>query len=246
MSRFIAVIAAVLALGAAARAEGAAATVDLELVIAVDSSASIDANEFALQMAGIAAAFRDAEVVAAIGSGPLSRIAVSAMFWAESGWPVDATPWQVLSDAAGAERFARLVERWPRRIEGGTGIGTAVFNGVRLIENNALDGARRVIDVSGDGRETTMRDFFITSSHARRVATSRGITVNGLAILNDEPDLDDYYREQVAGGPDSFVMAVQRIEDFAEAMRSKLIREIEYRPVVSRLAGPARPAAGWM
>ena len=211
--------------------------VDVELVIAVDSSASIDDREFALQMAGIAAAFRDPEVIAAIASGPHGRIAVTAMFWAESGWPVDAMPWHVIADAAGAEGFARMVESWPRRIEGGTGIGTAVFNGVRLIEDNGLAGVRRIIDVSGDGRETTMRDFYITAGHARTVATSRNITVNGLAMLDDEPDLDAYYRDQVIGGPDAFLMTVHRIEDFAAAMRDKLIREIEHRPMVSRRSG---------
>ena len=104
--------------------------VDVELVVAVDSSASIDEREFALQLAGIAA-FRDPEVVAAIGSGPRNRVAVMAIFWAESGYPSDATPWHVLADAADAEGFARIMERWPRRIEGGTGIGTAVLNSVK-------------------------------------------------------------------------------------------------------------------
>ena len=210
-------------------------TVDVELVIAVDSSASIDSREFAFQMAGIAAAFRDPEVVAAIGSGPQRRIAVAAIFWAESGYPVDVTPWQVLADAADAEGFADLMEHWPRRIEGGTGIGTAIFHGVKQLENNAFEGRRRIIDISGDGRETAMRDFYITSPQARAMAVSRGITINGLAILNDEPDLDRYYYENVTGGPDSFIMVAHEIEDFAEAMRRKLIREFEYRPLISLL-----------
>ena len=209
--------------------------VDVELVIAVDSSASIDEREFALQLAGIAAAFRDPEVVTAIGSGPRNRVAVMAIFWAESGYPSDTTPWHVLADAADAERFARLMERWPRRVEGGTGIGTAVLNGVKQLEYNAIQGKRRIIDISGDGRETTMREFFITSPQARAMAISRGITINGLAILNDEPDLDRYYRENVTGGPGSFVMIAREIEDFAEAMRRKLIREFEYRPLLGLL-----------
>ncbi len=209
--------------------------VDVELVIAVDSSASIDDREFALQMAGIVAAFRDPEVVAAIGSGAHHRVAVAAIFWAESGYPSDVTPWHVLADAADAERFAGLMERWPRRVEGGTGIGTAVLNSVKQLEYNAFQGKRRVIDISGDGRETTMREFYITSPQARAMAISRGITVNGLAILNDEPDLDSYYHEQVTGGPGSFVMVAREIEDFAEAMRLKLIREFEYQPLLGQL-----------
>ena len=210
-------------------------TVDVELVIAVDSSASIDDREFFLQMTGIAQAFRDPEVIAAITSGPYRRVAVAAIFWAESGYPSDITPWYVLADAASAERFAGLMERWPRRIAGGTGIGTALLNGVKQLDYNAFEGKRRIIDISGDGRETTMRDFYITSPQARAMAISRGITVNGLAILNDEPDLDLYYRDEVTGGPDSFVMVAREIEDFAEAMRRKLIREFKYRPLIGLL-----------
>jgi hypothetical protein len=191
----------------------AAAEVDLQLVLAVDSSASIDAGEFALQMAGIAAAFRDAGVVAATGSGPLGRIAVAAMFWAESGWDKDRTP---------------------RRIEGGTGIGHAVLYGVRMIEDSGFVSERRVIDVSGDGRETTMREFNITPGQARIVAMSRGITVNGLAMLSDEPDLGDYYRREVVVGFGSFVITASSIDDFARAMRLKLLREIEHKPILSR------------
>jgi hypothetical protein len=224
-----------LALGALAFPARAQTAVDVELVIAVDSSASIDSREFALQMAGIAADFRDREVVAAIVSGPQSRVAVAAIFWAESGYPVDISPWYVLAGADDAERFAGIMERWPRRIEGGTGIGTAVFNGVKALEQNAFEGKRRIIDISGDGRETTMREFYITSPQARAMALSRGITINGLAILNDEPDLDSYYREHVAGGPGSFVMVAREIEDFAEAMRRKLIREFEYLPLIGLL-----------
>lgn len=210
-------------------------TVDVELVIAIDSSASIDDREFSLQMAGIAQAFRDPEVVAAITSGPNTRVAVAAIFWAESGYPSDITPWYVLADVASAGRFAGLMERWPRRIAGGTGIGTALLNSIKQLDYNAYQGKRRIIDISGDGRETTMREFFITSPQARAMAISRGITINGLAILNDEPDLDLYYRDQVTGGPDSFVMVAREIEDFAEAMRRKLIREFEYHPLIGLL-----------
>ncbi len=211
--------------------------VDLQLVLAVDSSASVDAREFALQMSGIANAFRDPQVIAAIRSGPHARIGVSLMIWAESGWPTDATPWRIVSDGASAERFAQEVEAFPRSIEGGTGIGSAVMRAVRMIEDNGLESRRRTIDVSGDGRETTFREWRVAPGLARVVATSRGITVNGLAILTDEPDLDSYYWAEVSGGHGSFVIAADTIEDFAWAMRNKLIREIEYRPVVSRVIG---------
>lgn len=234
MTRFVRTFAALWLLGTATTATAAETIVDVELVIAIDSSASIDNHEFALQMAGISAAFRDPEVIAAMASGPRGRVAVTAIFWAESGWPVDVMPWQVIADTGGAEAFARMIDTWPRRVEGGTGIGTAVFHGVRQIEENQLSSARRIIDVSGDGRETAMREYYITVAQARTMAILRGITINGLAMLNDEPDLDGYYRDQVIGGPGSFLMVAHRIEDFAAAMRRKLIREFEYRPVVSQ------------
>lgn len=209
--------------------------VDVELVIAIDSSASIDDHEFALQLAGIAAAFRDPDVAAAIVSGPQGQVAVMAIFWAEAGLPSDFTPWRVIADAVDSEQFALSIERWPRRVKGGTGIGTAVLHSIQQLESNAFAGNRRIIDISGDGRETTMREFFITSTQARSMAILRGITINGLAILNDEPDLDTYYQDQVTGGPQSFVMIAREIEDFAEAMRRKLIREFEYRPLIGLL-----------
>jgi len=209
-------------------------TVDLALVLAIDSSASIDDGEYALQMAGIAAAFRDRAVWDAIGSGPTGRIAVAAFIWAQSGWPKAATPWFVLDGPDRAEAFAATVERFPRSIEGGTGIGSAVMYGVRLIDESGLAATRRVIDLFGDGKETVFREWRVTPGQARFVATARGVTVNGLAILDEEPALDLYYRDNVIAGPNAFVMTAGSIADFARAMREKLLREIEYQPVVGR------------
>jgi hypothetical protein len=230
----LAVLAALAAgLCGAVRPAGAQVDVDLQIVFAIDASASVDRDEFALQMSGIAAAFRDEAVIAAIGSGPRRRIAVRAMIWAESGWPKDATPWHVLDGTESADAFARLIESYPRRIEGGTGIGSAILHAVRLFDGDALTSRRRVIDLSGDGRETTFRDWKVSPAQARNVAVSRGITVNGLAILTDEPDLDVYYRDEVIGGFGAFVITAGSIDDFASAMRKKLRREIEYEPTVS-------------
>ncbi|MFQ5785328.1 MAG: DUF1194 domain-containing protein [Alphaproteobacteria bacterium] len=219
-------------------AAGAGTPVDLQLILAIDSSASIDDREFALQMAGIAAAFRDPEVIAAIGSGPHARIAVAAVFWAESGWRKDVTPWQVLAGAPGAEAFARYMERHPRRIAGGTGIGSAILFSAQLFDGNGFSSPRKVIDISGDGRETTFREWRVTPGLARAAANARGVTINGLAMLSDEPDLGDYYDSEVIGGAGSFVVTAETIDDFARAIRRKLIREIEYQPIVSRVATP--------
>jgi hypothetical protein len=204
--------------------------VDLELVMAVDASGSVDAEEYALQMQGIAAAFRDPEVLAAIRSGPLGRIAASVVIWSESTRDKEALPWRILSDGAEAEAFARQVETTPRRITvGGTGIGMAL-----LIQNNGIAGKRRVIDLSGDGQETPPRDYTIDLQQGRYIAQAAGVTVNGLAILAEEPELDRYYRRKLITGPGAFVMATGDYRDFAAAMRRKLIREIEYRPVISQ------------
>jgi len=141
-------------------------------------------------------------------------------------------------DGGSSAAFARTIERWPRRVEGGTGIGSAIFTGVKMLEASGYISPRQIIDLSGDGRETTMREFRITPSLARNMTAGRGITVNGLAILDDEPDLDTYYRHEVIGGPGAFVEIAGTIDDFARAMRVKLLREIEHRPVVGQLAAP--------
>lgn len=208
---------------------GAQMPVDLELVLAVDASGSVDDGEFALQMGGIAAAFRDAEVLAAIQAGPVGRIAVNIVIWADAQRPKDQMGWRLIGDGASAEAFAERVERHPRAIPaGGTGIGAAVLFAVKQLEKNGFAGARRVIDVSGDGRETTFREWMVPPTQAREQAVGRGITVNGLAILTDEPKLDDYYEAEVAGGEGAFVQVAKSYDDFAVAMRRKLLREIRY------------------
>lgn len=230
---WLGIVFAVLA-GAVARAQ---TPVDLELILAVDASGSVDPREYALQMSGIAAAFRDDEVIAAIQSGPLARIGVAVVIWSESRRPKDLIPWQVVSDRASAAAFAHTVETHPRNIpDGGTGIGRAVLYAISLFDRNALASARQVIDVSGDGRETTFREFSVPPAQARSRAISRGITVNGLAILTDDSELTEYYRREVVGGADAFAMSAASYDDFAVAMRRKLIREIDYRPIISRLA----------
>lgn len=207
--------------------------VDLALALAVDASGSVDESEFALQMKGIAAAFRDAAVHEAIRQGPLGRIAVSLVLWSEPQYPKSATPWRIIASAEAAAAFARLVESHPRDVEaGGTGIGQALRFATRHIERSGLIATRRVIDLSGDGRETTPHDYVVQLWQGRAVAAGAGITVNGLAILNDVPTLDLYYRRQLITGPGAFVIVAAGYEDFAEAVRRKLLREIEDRPEI--------------
>lgn len=212
--------------------------VDLELVLAIDASGSVDDAEFALQLDGIAAAFRDPGVQAAIAGQPLGRIAVALAVWAEANRPKDITPWFVVGDAASAEAFARTVESWPRRIpNGGTGIGKALQFATNALTRNAYAASRLVIDLSGDGRETPPSDWTLGPAEGRAYAASKGVTINGLAILNDEPGLDAYFRAEIMLGQDAFVIAVEDYEGYAEAMRIKLIREIQREPNVSLWLG---------
>jgi hypothetical protein len=208
---------------------------DLELVLAVDASGSVDDEEYALQLRGIAAGFRDPDVRKAIRSGPAKSIAVNLLVWAEPQVPKDTTGWFILASDGDAEQFARMVETFPRRQTGATAIGEGIASAVRSIAANGIAGSREVVDVSGDGRESIARDFTVLVDQARGMALSRGVVVNGLAIENEVGDLADYYRENVQAGPESFVMAAENYEDFAEAMRRKLLREIEYRPHITSL-----------
>ena len=234
--RFGSALAGLLALLAAVLPAAAETDVDLELVLAVDTSGSVDAAEYALQISGIANAFRDPEVLEAIAAGPLGRIAVTVAFWAESRLPKQSLDWLIVAGPADAAAFADRLEALPRaEPRGGTGIGRGIIYAVRLMEDNGLNGARRVVDVSGDGRETTFRYFTVPPEQARAYAAARGVTVNGLAILTDDPTLERYYREAVIVGAGAFTLAADDFDDFAGAQRRKLLREITFRPSVSRL-----------
>jgi hypothetical protein len=206
---------------------------DLELVLAVDASGSVDDGEFSLQMQGIAQAFRNSEIQRAISSGPAGQVAVALIVWADHQVPKDNSGWHVLRQPADAEAFARIVAGFPRRQNGATGISEGIAAAVRAIETNAIEGRRKVVDVSGDGQETPARDFVVLLPQARIMAMSRGVTINGLAIINEDPTLLEYYKNRVRTGPDSFIMGTTDYAGFAEAIRRKLLREIDYRPNVS-------------
>ena len=215
--------------------EAAEKVVDLELVLAADASGSVNDDEYRLQLIGIARAFRDPVVRKAIRSGPAKSIAVNLLVWAEPQVPKDMTGWFIIASDEDAERFASAVEHFPRRQTGSTAIGEGIAAALRSIGTNGIAGAREVVDVSGDGRESVAREFTVLVDQARAMAIARGVVINGLAIQNEVSDLADYYRRNVQAGPESFVMAAKDYEDFAEAMRRKLLRELEYRPRITRL-----------
>ncbi|MCG8356779.1 MAG: DUF1194 domain-containing protein [Kiloniellales bacterium] len=207
--------------------------VDLELILAVDVSSSVDAAEFDLQMQGLAAAFRDPAVLAAIRATGGRGIAVSLIQWSAGGDQTIAVDWTAVRDRASADLFADRLARTPRLILGGdTSIKGAIRYAARQFEQNGFAGLRQVIDISGDGGaivtlETAMPD------KARDGAVAQGITINGLAILDEVPHLQAYYRDYVIGGAGAFVMVASDYQDFAAAMLEKLVREISDRPVAS-------------
>ena len=198
--------------------------VDLELLLAIDVSASVDVSEYALQMSGIANAFRDPSVLSAITASAPKGVAVAVMQWAGPDEQAYSVPWIIVRDADSAEVLAARVEATPRPLTmGGTAIGDALIVGLSLLGESGILAARLVIDVSGDGR--TNRGT--SPGPVRAHAASIGITVNGLAIVNEEPELLAYYTDRVIGGPGAFVIRADDYGDFGRAIRMKLIREIE-------------------
>ncbi len=215
-------------------AEAAGPSVDLALVLAVDASGSVDDREFALQLAGIAAGFRDPKVHRAIKSGPEGRIAVTLLVWADHQAPKDRSGWFVIASDREAENFARIAETFRRNQNGATGIGEGIAAALRALDASGFAPRRQVVDVSGDGRETTAREFVVMLPQAREMAYARGVAINGLAITNEDHGLLSYYRNAVQAGPGSFTLPATDYEAFAEAMRLKLLREIDYRPNISQ------------
>jgi hypothetical protein len=186
-------------------------------------------------MQGYAAAFRDQRVQAALRSGPSRRIAVSVVVWADATVPKWSSNWFALAAPADAEGFAAFMSGLDRRAEGGTGIGAGIAWAIRRFDRNGFAAPRQVVDVSGDGRETPAREVVVLMPQARAMARARGVTVNGLAIANEDPDLAAWYANNVIAGPGSFVIAANDFDAFAEAITRKLIREIEWQQRLTQL-----------
>ncbi len=197
--------------------------VDLELVLAIDTSASVDSREYDLQMQGLVTAFRDPAVIAAIRTTGRNGIAVTVVHWSSAHQQRRVVPWTQLSNGHQTRAFARTIETSQQRLyTGSTGIGGALLYGERIIRNNRFDGRRKTIDISGDG----INNSGSVPVFVRGQVIAAGVTINGLVILNESPFLDKYYRQNVTGGPDSFVVTVTDYDGVAEALKRKLIREI--------------------
>jgi hypothetical protein len=217
----------------------ASGEVDVELVLAVDVSGSMDFEEARIQRAGYVDALQHPDFVNAVRSGLTGRIAISYFEWAGTISDSSYIPWQIISGPDDAAIFAaRLAER-PIATRRGTSLSAAIAYGAELFDKNDYTGMRRVIDISGDGPN----NFGAPVLPARAAATALGIVINGLAIMIRPSaaygSLDRYYADCVIGGPGAFVLPVQEPEDFAIAIRRKLIIE------VSGIQPPARiiPAA---
>lgn len=203
--------------------------VALELVLAVDTSTSVDRAEFSLQQRGIADAFRHPDVVKAIKNAGGGGVAVSLVQWSGRGQQRTSVDWQVVRNQQEAQSFADRVERSPRLMSGFTDIAGAIRFSLLKFQGNGVEGRRKVIDVSGDGTGNGP-----SATQARDMAVAQGVTVNGLVIHNEEYDLGelakinlfDHYKTHVVGGPGAFLMAAKNFEDFREAIRRKLVREI--------------------
>ena len=200
--------------------------VDLALVLAVDSSGSVSGYEFDLQMRGLAEAFRSPGVVNAIKAAAPNGVAVNLMQWSSVDEQGQAFGWLIVRDTASAERVADLIDRTPRLVQdGATAISAALDFAARLALG--VNAKRRVIDLSGDGRDNQSGEIL----EGRIKAVAAGITVNGLAILNEDPLLEFYYLSEIIGGEGAFVLGADDYDDFAQAMEIKLIKEISSAPV---------------
>jgi hypothetical protein len=209
-------------------------TVDLELVLAIDASSSVDDDEWELQRQGYAAAFHDPAVQRATISGPHKRIAIAVVVWADASVPRWDSDWFVLAGPADSDELADFMAALPRIPIGGTGIGMGVAAAIRKLDRNGLTAPRQVVDVSGDGRETPPRETVVLMPMARALADARRVTINGLAILSaDDLSLANWYRNNVITGPGSFVITAIDYRAFGEAIRKKLLKEIEHQERLS-------------
>lgn len=197
--------------------------VAVELVLALDASASMDRAEFDLQIRGLAAAFRDPGVLEALKNLGPTGIAVAVTQWGGADEAKVIVPFTRLSSSREARAFGFRISRARRAFQASsTSIATAVTHGVEVIEENAYVGERRVIDVSGDGVDNGGLDL----EAARDLALNSGVVVNGLPIDADGVGLAAYYRDKVMIGTDAFVEPAADFNDYARAIREKLIREL--------------------
>jgi hypothetical protein len=218
-------------------------SVDVELVIAVDISYSMDMDELAIQREGYAQAIVSKDFLQAMKAGPNRKVAVTYFEWSASSDQKIIIPWRVIDGPESADAVANEIMKAPVRRGSRTSISGAINFAMPLFEENPYRGLRRVIDISGDGPNNNG----VPVAGAREAALEKGITINGLPIMVKEPsystldidNLDFYYEDCVIGGPGSFVVAIKDRDKFKEAIRTKLILEVAGRTPERRIVPAA-------
>src|SRR5215471_3336700 len=231
---FFLAIAALLSSSAARAVE----EVDLLLVLSSDVSRSVDAAKFKLQRDGYAAAIVNPRIIQAIHSAALGQIGVSFVEWSGIGAQKIVIDWTIIHDEASAKDFSAQVIEAPRAFADRTSISGGIDFAVAQLARSPYQAARRTIDISGDGNNNSGRD----ASVARDEALAKGVTINGLVILTEQSlpfgadhtnppgGLENYYRNNVVGGPGAFVMVAENFNSFGQAILNKLIAEIAANP----------------
>ena len=205
-------------------------SVDVELILAVDVSYSMDMDELAIQREGYAQALVSKEFLQALKTGPNGKVAVTYFEWAASSDQKIIIPWRVIDGPETADAVANEIMKTPIRRASRTSISGAINFAMPLFDENPHRGIRRVIDISGDGPNNNGGPVV----QARDAALEKGIVINGLPIMVKEPsystmdidNLDFYYEDCVIGGPGSFVVTIKDREKFKEAIRTKLLLEV--------------------
>lgn len=220
-----------------------AQTVDLLLVLCVDASGSIDAEEFRFQREGYAAAIRDPRIVRAMTSGPNRSSALVFVEWGTPGGAMTAIDWGRVHDQASADAYAERVLAAPRSPQSYNALGDAINHAMGLIRTAPFRGERAVIDVSGDGPDNRS---LVPAPLARDEAVRAGITINALAVVKEGSSVAERgerlvasYQRDVIGGPGAFVVIARDYPDFAQAIFNKMIREVAGEPAI-QAAGAAR------
>ena len=200
---------------------------DVDLVLAIDGSGSIDAAEFALQQQGYAAAFRRRDVQQALQAAGIVDVAV--VLWGDTEIAVQILRWVRLTGPGSAEDLAADLERINRKVQGNTGLGRALWQSLDLFAQPGQCGLRKIVNVSGDGYETISPRprRHVPLAKARKRAEEMHVVVNALAIENEVADLAEWYHEWLLVGAGAFVLPVEGFDSFAEAIAKKLIREVQ-------------------
>jgi len=231
------------AAGLASQPASAETEVDLELVLAVDISRSMDYGEAVTQRRGYIEAFLHAEVLDAIQSGLLGQIAVTYVEWSGPGLQTVIVPWMIIDGPASGERFGQILGAAPVSRWQATSISDALLFSASLFDESEFTAVRQVIDISGDGPNNMGLPVLL----ARQMVLERDIVINGLPIMINEEDpfrglsqerLDVYYEDCVIGGLGAFIVAVDDSANFAEAIRRKMVLEIASAPIVPPILTP--------